>query len=66
MEAPTYLGAVAGFSGFGGRVTDVPMDADGLDIDAPGDEVTAPRTIATSTKVLSAAVTPDRIVLPRR
>lgn len=34
VEAPTYLGAVDGFSGFGGRVTDVPMDADGIDVDA--------------------------------
>jgi 2-aminoadipate transaminase len=37
VEAPTYLGAVAGFSGFGGRVTDVPMDSDGLDVDALAD-----------------------------
>jgi 2-aminoadipate transaminase len=37
VEAPTYLGAVAGFTGFDARVTAVPMGPDGLDVDALAD-----------------------------
>ncbi|MGI8524134.1 MAG: PLP-dependent aminotransferase family protein [Nocardioides sp.] len=34
VEAPTYLGAVAGFTGFDARVTAVPTGPDGLDVEA--------------------------------
>ncbi len=34
VEDPTYLGAVSGFAGFGASLRGVPMDADGLDVDA--------------------------------
>jgi 2-aminoadipate transaminase len=33
VEAPTYLGAILAFKGYGARITGVPMDADGLDVD---------------------------------
>src|SRR4051794_9171515 len=34
VEAPTYLGATMAFAGYRARLTGVPMDADGLDVDA--------------------------------
>lgn len=34
VEEPSYVGAVTGFTGFDGSVVPVPMDADGLDVDA--------------------------------
>ena len=34
LEDPTYLGAVSGFGGFGATLRGVPMDDDGLDVDA--------------------------------
>jgi 2-aminoadipate transaminase len=34
VEEPSYLGAVSGFGGFGATMRGVPMDADGLDVDA--------------------------------
>jgi 2-aminoadipate transaminase len=34
VEAPTYLGAVAGFAGFDARVSAVPAGPDGLDVEA--------------------------------
>jgi 2-aminoadipate transaminase len=34
VEDPTYLGAVSGFAGFGATLRGVPMDADGLDVEA--------------------------------
>ncbi len=34
VEAPSYLGAIAGFAGFDAVVRGIPMDADGLDVDA--------------------------------
>jgi 2-aminoadipate transaminase len=34
VEEPTYLGAVTGFAGFGATLRGVPMDSDGLDVDA--------------------------------
>src|SRR3954468_17196950 len=33
VEAPTYLGAIMAFKGYGAQLTGVPMDADGLDVD---------------------------------
>src|SRR3954451_22268065 len=33
VEAPTYLGATMAFAGYRARLTGVPMDADGLDVD---------------------------------
>src|SRR3954451_13433442 len=32
VEAPTYLGAIMAFAGYGASLTGVPMDADGLDV----------------------------------
>jgi 2-aminoadipate transaminase len=37
VEGPTYLGAIMAFRGFGCEVVAVPMDEDGLDVDALGD-----------------------------
>jgi 2-aminoadipate transaminase len=34
VEDPTYLGAVSGFGGFGATMRGVPMDQDGLEVDA--------------------------------
>jgi 2-aminoadipate transaminase len=34
VEEPSYVGAVAGFTGFDARVVGVPMGPDGLDVDA--------------------------------
>jgi 2-aminoadipate transaminase len=34
VEAPTYLGAIMGFQSFEALVESVPLDADGLDVDA--------------------------------
>lgn len=34
VEDPTYVGAVSGFGGFGATLRGVPMDQDGLDVDA--------------------------------
>ena len=34
VEEPSYLGAVSGFAGFGAPLRGVPMDQDGLDVDA--------------------------------
>jgi 2-aminoadipate transaminase len=34
VEAPTYLGAIIAFRGYGADIVGVPMDADGLDVDA--------------------------------
>src|SRR3954451_5792704 len=34
VEAPTYLGAIMAFAGYGVELTGVPMDADGLEVDA--------------------------------
>jgi len=34
VEEPSYLGAVSGFAAFGSTVRGVPMDVDGLDVDA--------------------------------
>lgn len=34
VEAPSYLGAIAGFAGFDARITGVPTDSDGVDVDA--------------------------------
>src|SRR4051812_16639784 len=34
VEAPTYLGAIMAFAGYGAELTGVPMDADGLEVDA--------------------------------
>jgi 2-aminoadipate transaminase len=34
VEEPSYLGAVSGFGGFGATLRGVPMDEDGLDVDA--------------------------------
>lgn len=34
LEDPSYLGAVSGFGGFGPTLRGVPMDDDGLDVDA--------------------------------
>ena len=34
VEAPTYLGAIMGFAGYEADVRGVPMDDDGLDVDA--------------------------------
>jgi 2-aminoadipate transaminase len=34
LEEPSYLGAVSGFAGFGATLRGVPMDDDGLDVDA--------------------------------
>jgi 2-aminoadipate transaminase len=33
VEAPTYLGAIMAFDGYGAELTGVPMDADGLDVE---------------------------------
>lgn len=37
VEAPTYLGAIMGFAGYEADVRGVPMDEDGLDVDALAD-----------------------------
>src|ERR1700754_85209 len=34
VEAPTYLGAIMAFAGYGVQLTAIPMDADGMDISA--------------------------------
>src|SRR5919198_3227213 len=34
VEEPSYLGAVSGFGGFGATMRGVPMDSEGLDVDA--------------------------------
>lgn len=34
VEEPSYVGAVMGFGGFGATLRGVPMDSDGLDVDA--------------------------------
>ena len=33
VEAPTYLGAIMAFRGYGAELTGVPMDEHGLDVD---------------------------------
>ena len=38
VEAPTYLGAIMAFRGFEARVKAVPMDADGLNVNALDDQ----------------------------
>jgi 2-aminoadipate transaminase len=34
VEAPTYLGAIMAFAGYGAQLTAIPMDADGMDVAA--------------------------------
>jgi 2-aminoadipate transaminase len=41
VEEPSYLGAVSGFGGFGATMRGVPMDQDGLDVDAFADMLAA-------------------------
>lgn len=43
VEAPTFMGALRLFEGYGADVTGLPMDADGLDVSAMADELAARR-----------------------
>jgi 2-aminoadipate transaminase len=43
VEAPTYLGAIMAFQSFQAEVTGVPMDGDGLVVDAAADALEHPR-----------------------
>jgi 2-aminoadipate transaminase len=43
VEAPTYLGAIMAFRSFQAEVTGVPMDADGLMVDAAADALEHPQ-----------------------